>query len=101
MNHEGRMYREGDPDTSIEAAEHVDATRLEAMVLEAVSKYPNGCIQDDVLNVYRGMPYSSITARFISLKRKGCIVYTGEKRVGRSGRNQRVMQITEQGLIND
>ena len=66
MNHEGRMYREGDPDTSIEAAEHVDATRLEAMVLEVVSKYPNGCIQDDVLNAYRGMPYSSITARFIS-----------------------------------
>jgi hypothetical protein len=54
-----------------------------------------------VLNVYRGMPYSSITARFISLKRKGCIVYTGEKRVGRSGRNQRVMQITEQGLHHD
>ena len=41
MNHEGRIYREGDPDTSIEAAEHVDATRLEAMVLEVVSKYPN------------------------------------------------------------
>lgn len=93
MTHKGPMYRPDDPETSIEAAESVDTTALEALVLGVVAKYPGGCIQDDILGHFPWRPYSSITARFASLSRKGHIVYTGERRPGRSGRNQRVMKL--------
>lgn len=78
-------------DTSREAAQSVDTTRLEAMVYEAVCAFSGGCIQDDVLAQFPGFPYSSVTARFRALLDKGLIVDTGERRKGRSGRSQRVL----------
>ncbi len=86
------LYRSGSPDTSVEAALAVDATRLEAMVHEAICRFSLGCIQDEVLACFPGFPYSSVTARFRALLDKGLIVDTGERRRGRSGRSQRVLK---------
>jgi hypothetical protein len=83
-------------DTSVEAAKSVDTTRLEERVYETIKKYPQGCIQDDVIAELKGLPYSSVTARFAALKRKGYIELTGEKKAGRSGKNQSVMRAVEQ-----
>lgn len=85
------LFRMDSPDTSISAAMTVDTTRLESMVFDAVRKFPDGCIQDDILDMFPGYPYSSITARFRALLDKGLIVDTGERRKGKSGRPQRVL----------
>jgi hypothetical protein len=99
MEEDKHLYRFDAPDTSIEAAENLDASRLERMVLEAVQNLNSGCISDDVRKYceakYGVKSYSSITARFCSLERKGFIKYTGEKRLGASGRNQRVMIVNK------
>ena len=86
------LARRDSPDTSREAAAKVDTTTLENMVYEAIKAFGEvGCISDDIVKQYAHMPYSSITARFSGLERKSLIKYTGEKRKGRSGKQQRVM----------
>lgn len=86
-----QLVRADAPDTSRDAAHFIDVSRLEAMVYEAVCSFASGCIQDEVLARFPGMPYSSITARFRALLDKGLIVDIGERRKGRSGRSQRVL----------
>ena len=87
------LYRSEDPDTSAEAAHSIDSTKLERMVHEAIYSYAdNGCIASDLLSTYDYLPYSSVTARFSALERKGYITCGPDKRRGPSGRNQRVMR---------
>lgn len=87
-----KLVRTNDPETSHEAAGKVDTTILERMVYNAIVGYGNhGCISDDVQQIFSHLPYSSVTARYKALSEKGLIIYTGEKRPGRSGRSQRVM----------
>ena len=86
-----QLVRRNDPVTSYEAAESVDTTKLEQMVLEAIKGFPEGCIADQVLALFPTYPYSSITARFSALLRKKHIEIVGT-RPGKSGRNQRVMR---------
>ena len=86
-----KLVRKEDPVTSHEAALTVDTTKLEQMVYEAIKGFPEGCISDEVLELFPQYPYSSITARYKALLDKGFIEITGVK-VGRSGRKQRVMQ---------
>ena len=86
------LSRNTDPQISKEAAQSVNVTNLEQIVLDVIKRYPNGCISQDVefqLAQYRS---SSITPRYNQLIKKGLIVDTGEKRPGFSGRNQRVMR---------
>ena len=83
--------RLNDPTTSHEAAQAVDSTKLEKMVYEAIKSFPDGCISDQILDMYPNYPYSSITARYRALLDKGFIEVSGVKR-GRFGRNQRVMR---------
>ena len=95
------LYRRDAPITSIEAAESLNVTNREKMVLTAISTFPNGCISDDVRNYcarnYNMFSYSGVTARYKSLKEKNLITYLTDiegndvKRAGASGRNQRVM----------
>jgi hypothetical protein len=87
-----KLVRRQDPDTSHAAANAVNTTKLEQMVYEAICKFPNGCISDQLLSIFDGYPYSSITARYRSLLDKGFIEDTGERKSGRSGRQQRVMK---------
>lgn len=87
------LHRTNDPDTSRDAAYSVDTTKLEALVLNTIKRFSRGgCIQDDILALLKGYPYSSITARFRALLDKSLIEETGERRAGKSGRKQRVLR---------
>ena len=85
------LVRKKDPVTSHEAAQAVDSTKLEQMVYEAIKSFPDGCISDQILDMYPNYPYSSITARYRALLDKGFIEVSGVKR-GKFGRNQRIMK---------
>ena len=89
-----KLVRKEDPTTSHEAALTVDTTKLEQMVYEAIKGFPEGCISDQVLELFPQYPYSSITARYRALLDKGFIEVSGVKR-GRFGRNQRIMKATK------
>ena len=79
--------------TSIEAAYAVDSTALEKLVYgEILDSGVRGLIADDLLIKHSSLPYSSITASFSALERKGFISRIGDKRIGRSGRGQMVMR---------
>ena len=86
-----KLARNQDPTTSHQAAQAVDSTKLEQMVYEAIKSHPDGCISDEILEMYPNYPYSSITARYRALLDKGFIEVTGVKR-GKFGRNQRIMK---------
>ena len=86
-----KLVRKDDPITSQEAAQAVDSTKLEQMVYEAIKSFPDGCISDQILDMYPNYPYSSITARYRALLDKGFIEVSGVKR-GKFGRNQRIMK---------
>ena len=86
-----KLVRKEDPVTSHEAAQVVDTTKLEQMVYEAIRGFPDGCISDQVLELFPQYPYSSITGRYKALLDKGFIEIVGVK-VGRSGRKQRLMK---------
>ena len=85
-----KLVRKEDPVTSHEAAQVIDTTKLEQMVYEAIKGFPEGCISDQVLELFPQYPYSSITGRYKALLDKGYIEIVGVK-VGRSGRKQRLM----------
>jgi len=87
-----KLVRKEDPVTSHEAAESIDTTKIEQLVYEAIKGFPEGCISDQVLELFPQYPYSSITARYKSLLDKGFIEIVGVK-VGRSGRKQRLMKV--------
>ena len=86
-----KLVRKEDPTTSHQAAQAVDSTKLEQMVYEAIKCHPEGCISDEILEMYPNYPYSSITARYRALLDKGFIEVTGVKR-GKFGKNQRIMK---------
>jgi hypothetical protein len=91
-----KLARRGDPDTSNEAAQAVDTTKLEALVYEAIRSFGDqGCISDDVRAMFPSLPYSSVTARYKALIDKGYIEDTGDRRQGGSGRSQRVLRATK------
>jgi hypothetical protein len=92
-NEPHKLHRKDALDTSIEAANSVDATKLEGMVYREIKGAGrDGLISDDLLIKFPNLPYSSVTARFAALERKGFIVRSGDKRKGRSGRSQMVMR---------
>ena len=87
-----KLVRKEDPTTSHQAAQAIDSTKMEKMVYEAIKGFPDGCISDEILELYPNYPYSSITARYKALLDKGFIEITGV-RTGKSGRKQRVMKV--------
>ena len=86
-----KLVRNQDPATSYQAAQLVDSKKLERMVYEAIKSFPDGCISDQILDMYPQYPYSSITARYRALLDKDLIEVSGVKR-GKFGRNQRIMK---------
>ena len=83
-------------DTSTEAAESIDANALERLILEDIEfSGVWGITQDDLLAMHPRLSYSSVTARPASLKRKGLIYDSGERRLGKSGRRQAVLKATK------
>lgn len=97
------LHRHHATDTSIEAAESIDTSRLEQMILEDIELSGVwGMTQDDLLAMHQRYSYSSITARPAALKRKGLIYDSGERRLGKSGRRQAVLKATKfQALENN
>jgi hypothetical protein len=86
-----KLHRKDSPETSIDAAQAVDTKKMESLVYEAIKGFPDGCISDEILEMYPDYPYSSITGRYRALLDKGYIEIIGA-RVGRSGKKQRVMK---------
>ena len=86
-----KLARKDSPETSVEAAQAVDSTKLEQIVYEAIKGFPNGCISDEVLEALPQYGYSSVTPRYRALLNKGYIEITGTKD-GRSGKKQRIMK---------
>jgi len=90
------LSRTGGASTSQAAAESINTTRLETMVYRAIYNCKqDGCIADDLLAQFPAFAYSSITARFAALERKGFITCGPDTRTGKSGRQQRVMRFRE------
>lgn len=89
-----KLARREDPSTSKEAGRSIETTRLERMVHEAIRSYGDqGCCAYQLLeHRFRDLAYSSVTARFSALERKGLIKCGPDKRKGPSGRAQRVMR---------
>lgn len=89
-----QLARNTDPSTSHEAAEKLDATALEALVLSYIKIFPlEGCISEqieDLMWVNEQVKASSVTPRYRKLLDKGLIKIDG-KRKARSGRSQQVM----------
>jgi hypothetical protein len=88
-----KLARKENPDTSKDAAERVDSTKLEQLVYEVIAKYPNGCIADDVMTHFPNHGIQTISPRYAPLIRKGFIEDTGERRKSSTGRSQRVMRV--------
>ena len=87
------MVRTTDPDTSMEAAEKVDSTKLEQLVYEAIAKHPDGCTSEELMAHFPNHGVQTISPRFAPLIRKGFIEDTGERRRSSTGRSQRVMRV--------
>jgi hypothetical protein len=91
--HPDLLARKTDPVTSKESAKAVDTTKLESIVYEAIKSFGSkGCISDEVLDLFPKHRYSSITARYAPLLKKGFIEDTGETKKGNSGKQQRIMR---------
>ena len=88
-----KLFRAEDPLTSKEAALAVDTESLEEKVYKIINASGKaGMISDEVRAAMPAVSsYSSVTARYKALKDKGLVLLTGERRPGRSGKNQSVM----------
>lgn len=84
------------PATSMAAYHSIATTDLEQKVLDVIDTAgATGCISDQVRACYPHLSYSSITARFSSLEKKGQIYRAGDTRPGTSGRQQQVMRLAK------
>lgn len=67
--------------------------KLKHHILEAIKSFGSkGCIGDDVEDALQNVKPWSISPRYKELINDGSIYDTGEKRIGRSGRKQRVLK---------
>jgi hypothetical protein len=89
------MVRASDPITSIEAAEQVDSMKLESMVYEVLAKHPSGLISDEIMTHFPNHGIQTISPRYAPLIRKGFIEDSGEKRLAKSGKYQRVLRVVK------
>jgi len=86
------LIRREAPETSVVAGTTVDTKTLEEIVYEVIRSHPEGCISDEVLAELHNMPYGSVTGRYAALKRKGLVVTTDKKKLGKAGKPQYVMR---------
>ena len=88
------LHRSTDPDTSTEAAEALDTTKLEADVYNFIkSSGDDGVTIAQCVLHFNPTSQSSITSRPAALERKGLIYYAGDTRTGASNRQQRVIRV--------
>lgn len=90
MTDETSAYaRSTDRDTSHEAAESVRATELEATVLNALRRFPNGATSYQLAESLR-LSLVTVSPRLRPLVSKGLAEDTGRRERGPSGRSQTV-----------
>lgn len=89
-------YRGPDPDTSVEAAYSVDATRLEALVVEALRRHPGGLTSHEMADELQ-LSLVTVSPRFAPLVRKKKVIDSGEKRAGGNGRRSIVWCLRQEG----
>lgn len=70
-----------DPDTSHKAANEVETSRLEQMVLVQLSSCPDGLTNHELVE-RTGCSWNTITPRLRPLVRKGLVVDSGTRRKG-------------------
>jgi hypothetical protein len=87
-----KLVRKNSSKTSVAAAKSINTNNMEKTVLDVIKKYPDGCIQDEVLAALSNHPYSSVTARFRALLDKNFIEDTGKTKAGKSGKQQRIVK---------
>jgi hypothetical protein len=94
------LHRAEGPETSVVAAYEVDTSRREREVLEVIALFDQGAISDQVRASFpANTPYSSMTARYAALDRKGMIRRSRmDTRPGKSRKPQMVMRVTTLGL---
>lgn len=89
------LHRADASDTSVEAAYSVETASVEDRVLREIRKAgESGTTQDALRDAMPDVSYPTLTARFSALLRKGLIADSGERRLGKSGRKQRVIVAT-------
>jgi len=87
-----RLVRTGATDTSVAAADSINVSKLEEVILKAIREAgERGLTADELRSQFPSLSYSSVTARPASLKEKGLIVDSGRRRIGKSGRQQAVL----------
>jgi len=88
------LARDTDPDTSHEAAEKLDASRLCGTIYGIVAKYgERGCIGEQVVQALPHLRPQSITPRFSQMIALGMLEDTLERRVASSGYLQIVRRV--------
>jgi DNA-binding MarR family transcriptional regulator len=80
--------RNTDPLTSKAAAESINATRLEAIVLAAITRSGSRGMTSEEAAAAVSMELGSITPRLSPLEQKGLIRRTDARRAGKSGRGR-------------
>jgi predicted ArsR family transcriptional regulator len=85
-------HRRHDPDTSVAAARSTDATRLEALVIEALTRY--GPQTTEELANRLQLAVVTVSPRMVPLEEKLVVERTPERRRGLSGRPRIVWALT-------
>lgn len=87
------LVRARDPSTSVDAALSVDSATLEMKVFDVIKSFGvTGCISDQIVDALHPIGVQTVSPRYKSLKKKSLVEETGEKRLGKSGRNQMVLR---------
>lgn len=86
--------RKSDPGTSAEAGAAVNTTKYESILLDFVAKCGiDGCTSEEAANE-TGVGRVTLSPRFRPLAVKGCIIDSGKRRTGASGRPSIVWVLT-------
>jgi len=93
-------HRNEDPDTSVDAANSIDAARLEQMAYAQIKKAGMRGLTAEECATRLGMELGSVTPRMAPLRAKGFITYllvddARMRRPGKSGRGRDVLVAIE------
>jgi len=88
------LRRNKDPETSHEAAERVDTSKMEALIFENIKRFSQekGCTSYDIFRVTR-IPHYRVSPRVKGLEQHGYIYYRGDTRKGATNRPMRVIRV--------
>jgi DNA-binding MarR family transcriptional regulator len=83
------LARSDDPVTSHAAADSVNVSRLEGIVLATIKQSPCGLIIDEIVD-RTSLDKVTVSPRLRPLCKKGLVIESDETRPGKSGRRQTI-----------